>query len=68
MNFVFTALKRLVEMVAHSRSRLGMIGAEQAGVTYHTSRMTLGRVIRGTIQKEGRAQTLAQTYSFSGMQ
>jgi len=28
MNFVFTVLKRLVEMVAHSRSRLGMRGNE----------------------------------------
>jgi len=33
MNFVFTAPKRLVEMLAHSRSRLGMIGAEQAWIT-----------------------------------
>jgi len=31
MNLVFTVLKRLVEMVAHSRSRLGMIGARSKG-------------------------------------
>jgi len=53
MNLVLPVQKRLTEWVARSRSRLGK-KKPHCGCQCCRSRMTLRRVIHGTIQKKAR--------------